>query len=230
MDADARCAEVRELAPELALGITGGRDRARALDHLADCSECRARVDELAEVADGLLLLAPSAEPPAGFESRVLEQLVSTGSAPRRRRARPRLAFAAAAFAAAAATALLLVAYSADDRRLADDYRDVVAASGARSLSVVPLRNGSGTRSGQVLTFENDSSWIFVTVPPERARGYRCEIVTRDGRHIPMKWAAGDRRTGSWGGTTPVPLSDIRAVELHDRDGGERLAARLAPE
>ena len=228
MDADARCAEVRELAPELALGIASGDERARALDHLSDCSGCRAHLTDLAGLADQLLLLAPAAEPPAGFESRVLDQLPTKQHSPRARR--PRLAFAAGAFAAALATALLLIAFFADDRRLADDYRDVLAASGGRSLSVTALHDGNGAGAGHVLVFDGEPSWVFVTVTPDRIRRYRCEVVTRDGRRIPMTWAAADRRTGSWGGATPVPLSDIRAVELRDRDGGEPIVARLAPE
>jgi DNA ligase D len=46
---DPRCEELRELAPELALGVVEGEERGRALEHLADCPECRRRVEELAE-------------------------------------------------------------------------------------------------------------------------------------------------------------------------------------
>ena len=36
------CAEVRELAPELALGIVGGPERAEAFQHASECGPCRA--------------------------------------------------------------------------------------------------------------------------------------------------------------------------------------------
>ena len=39
---DPRCEEMRELAAELALGIVEGEERGRALQHLADCPDCRA--------------------------------------------------------------------------------------------------------------------------------------------------------------------------------------------
>ena len=68
---DPRCEEFRELAPELALGIVEGEERGRALEHLADCPDCRRRVEELSEVADGLLLAAPHREPPVGAGARV---------------------------------------------------------------------------------------------------------------------------------------------------------------
>ena len=69
------CADVRELAPELALGIVGGPERAEALQHASECGPCRALVGELAEAADALMLLAPESEPPPGFEERVLGAL-----------------------------------------------------------------------------------------------------------------------------------------------------------
>ncbi len=65
---------------ELALGLLSGPERAAGLSHLAGCPSCREQVDELARVADHLLLLAPEAEPPAGFESRVLAAVGSAAT------------------------------------------------------------------------------------------------------------------------------------------------------
>ena len=92
------CGDVRELAPELALGIVGGPERADALQHASECGPCRALVGELAEAADALTLLAPESEPPPGFEERVLAAL----KAPRRRMRRRAAVMVAAAAAAAA--------------------------------------------------------------------------------------------------------------------------------
>jgi len=66
------CGESESWGAELALGLLSGPERAAGLSHLAGCPSCREQVDELARVADRLLLLAPEAEPGAGFESRVL--------------------------------------------------------------------------------------------------------------------------------------------------------------
>ena len=98
------CHELRDLAPELALGIADGEERAEALRHLADCGECRRLVEQMTGVADELLMLAPAQEPPAGFESRVLEGL-GLGGAPKRRRWRGLALRVAAPVAAAAVTA-----------------------------------------------------------------------------------------------------------------------------
>ena len=55
MTATPDCSQVRELAPELALGVASGGARASALTHLTRCGACRAHVSELSDVADGVL-------------------------------------------------------------------------------------------------------------------------------------------------------------------------------
>jgi anti-sigma-K factor RskA len=72
---DMSCDEFAEVAAEHALGELTGRERARALAHLDGCESCREQVRELAMAQDELLALLPSQEPPAGFESRVLERI-----------------------------------------------------------------------------------------------------------------------------------------------------------
>ncbi|HEX2294483.1 MAG TPA: zf-HC2 domain-containing protein, partial [Actinomycetota bacterium] len=63
MSAPLSCAEVRDLAPEVALGIAPGEERARVLAHVRGCGDCRRLLDGLAETADLLLVLAPRDEP-----------------------------------------------------------------------------------------------------------------------------------------------------------------------
>src|SRR3954470_9922047 len=94
---DPRCHETREMAADLALGIVEGEERGRALQHLADCPDCRAEVEKYSELADELLLLAPHREAPVGFESRVLGELLPAPKPKRRRRLRLLLAPAAPA-------------------------------------------------------------------------------------------------------------------------------------
>ena len=72
---DMSCDEFAGVAAELALGVLTGRERAAALAHLDGCESCREQVRELTMAQDELLALLPSAEPPAGFESRVLERI-----------------------------------------------------------------------------------------------------------------------------------------------------------
>jgi hypothetical protein len=69
------CSQLREMAPDVALGLLTGAERAAALGHLEGCADCRAEVAALAGVADEVLLTAPDATPPEGFDHRVLMAL-----------------------------------------------------------------------------------------------------------------------------------------------------------
>jgi hypothetical protein len=72
---DMNCVELADVAVELALGVLTGRERAAALAHLDTCDGCREEVRQLMATSDQLLALLPPAEPPAGFETRVLDRL-----------------------------------------------------------------------------------------------------------------------------------------------------------
>src|SRR5579863_3541225 len=69
------CAEFHDSAAELALGVLTGRERAEALAHLDHCEACREHVRQLTMTGEQMLSLLPTAEPPAGFESRVMDRL-----------------------------------------------------------------------------------------------------------------------------------------------------------
>ena len=69
------CDEFAQMAAELALGVLTGRERAAALAHLDTCESCRELVRELTMTGEELLALLPSREPPAGFETAVLDRL-----------------------------------------------------------------------------------------------------------------------------------------------------------
>jgi len=72
---DMSCAELADVAAELALGVLTGRERAVAIAHLNTCEACREDVRQLMATGEQLRELLPPAEPPAGFETRVLQRL-----------------------------------------------------------------------------------------------------------------------------------------------------------
>ena len=72
---DMTCGEMADVAAELALGVLTGRERAMAIAHLDKCDACREHVRQLMATGEQLLELLPPAEPPAGFETRVLARL-----------------------------------------------------------------------------------------------------------------------------------------------------------
>ena len=153
MSGDAQCDEIRVLLPELALGIADGEDRSRALEHAATCADCRRELESLSTVADELLELAPAAEPPAGFETRVLGALHPDRRRARRTFRRP-FAFAAVALATAAMTAGITVRAFEGDRSLADHYRSVLAEAHGSYFSAARLRDAAGAEGGTVFLYQ----------------------------------------------------------------------------
>jgi len=218
-----RCEELHELAPEVALGIVEGEQRAEALRHLATCAGCRRLVDQLSGVTDELLLLAPAQEPPVGFESRVAEAL----RPPRRRPARRLLRVLAPAVAAAAATAIALVAVYHDDRVTADRYRETLEQAGGQAFVAAPLEDETGSEAGVAFGYQGSPSWVVVTVdPPHRERVAGGELVTTDRQTIPLP-ALELGADGSWGGAIPVRLYEVSAIRLLGERPGEALEAAI---
>jgi Putative zinc-finger len=214
-----KCEEIRELASDIALGIADGEERAEALRHLSTCAECRRLVEELSEVTDELLLLAPVQEPPVGFESRVVEALGLHEQSRRRppRRLAPRWLATRLVppLAAAAVTAAALVAVYNDDRETAERYRETLEQANGQYFQAQPLVDAAGGEGGVVFGYQGDPSWVFVTVDPTHRGDVRAgEVVTADGRTIPLGSLELDRREGSWGGAIPVNLYDVRTLRL----------------
>jgi hypothetical protein len=225
MTDDPRCEETRELAAELALGAAEGEERGRALEHLASCPDCRRYVDELSEVADGLLLLAPSREVPVGFESRALTPLKATQPSPRSRRWLPRVLVPAAAAAAAVAITLAVVS---DDLRLADHYRHTLRQANGEEFEAYSLRTPGNAPAGTLFGYEGSPSWLLMIVDPAHREGIKSAVlVMDDGRRLPLRWFALDPASGSSGGAVPVDLHDASVVRLLPGAGGEALVAKL---
>lgn len=220
-----RCEEVRQLLPELALGISDGEERARVLEHVAACTDCRRELEALSAVADELLELAPEHQPPAGFELGLLGSLQPASRAPRRMFRRP-LAYAAVALAASAVTAGAVLQISSDDRSLASHYRSVLAQAHGSYFGAARFRDAAGAEGGVVFLYRGSPSWLVITVDqPYNGAVERAELVTTDGRRLPLGWFGLD---GAWGGPVPADLGAIASVRLLDEDGRPLLEAEPA--
>jgi hypothetical protein len=225
-----RCDEVRDLAPELALGIADGEQRAEALRHLSGCADCRRAVEQLTQVGDELLTVAPAQEPPAGFESRVVEAIglaERPAHRPRARRLRLRwLALRAGpALATAAVTAAAMVGVYHDDHQTAERYRATLAEANGHSFQAEPLTDGTGARSGVAFGYEGSPSWLLLTVDrTHRDAVTTAELRTKDGRTIPLRSLHLDAE-GSWGGAIPVKLYEVASVRLLGERPGDVLQA-----
>ena len=211
------CDEVRELAPELALGIAAGEERARALAHIATCTECRTLVDELSREADSLLQLAPQKEPPIGFEARAVRRV---GGIRPRHRLRVAAAVASIVLVSVGLTALVTESATRRDRDLANRYLALLEGRSSGELFATPLLTADGARAGQVFAYEGTSNWIFIVVQARSGRGVHDVVFTP--RTLAASSTAGRIRLvdgrGSWGSTTGLDLRGLH-VQLFDDKG-----------
>jgi hypothetical protein len=216
------CDEIRPLTAELALGVASGEERARVLEHASECRECRQELEQLTGVVDDLLLLAPEAEPSAGFEDRVLRAIAP----PKRKRwalGRRLMQPALAATAAAALAAGLVAVHYRGDHKLASQYRQALAAADGTRFEAVPLRDPAGVKRGSVSLYKGKPSWVLVAIPAGAAQPVRAEIVSRSGAHVPL--TGFKLRNGVWGGPLPMAFNQIASVQLLDAQGHSALVA-----
>lgn len=202
---DMTCAEVEDLAPELALGSLPGDQRSAVLAHLDGCSACRGLVKELADVADALLLAAPEVEPPAGFARRVTRSMVGDRATHRWLRWRPVAAASVIALAAGLLVGLL----------------PAHLGSGA-TVHEATFVAAAEPVSGSVYMRAGNPSWVFMTVKDTKASSgehYACDLVMANGKHIAIGSFPVNGGTGSWGRSVPMNISEIRTVMLYDPDG-----------
>jgi Putative zinc-finger len=218
--------ESRELLAELALGIATGDERARALEHLAGCRRCRRSLEELSDVADELLAMAPAREPPVGFETKVMERL--GGASPRPRSRRRWAVLAAAAVILALGPAGAVYQSTRADRDLATRYRDTLAVANGEYFAAVPLYDRSHDEVGHLFGYQGSPSWMFVVLRDAGTSG-RLEISagTHAGRPLALgsMWVEGGR--GSWGTAVPVDFHDLVWVRLRSARAGGSLEADL---
>jgi len=221
------CSQLRDVAPDVALGLLTGEERAVALAHLEACAACRAEVASLAGVADELLLTGPEATPPEGFDRRVMARLTEvrareaprstrrTGPAHLRRRRRARrpdrrrLAVGATLGAAAAAVVLVAALVANGD------------ATPAPTAEQADMTTGVGEVVGTATVHSGNPATVAVDVPgwedavPEDAT-YWLAVEMEDGSRT-MTHIGTD---ATW---WKVPLQsgagDVASVSVLDGDG-----------
>jgi hypothetical protein len=198
------CAEFDAEADELAVGALPEPRRSALLAHAAECASCAARLRALTDVADRLLLLAPSVEPPAGFESRVLARIGGSWT-----RHLPRAL-------TAAAVVLALVAGVVLGRAGGDD--------GLRKASIVAASTGDAV--GKVALVDEPHPHVLISLYEPRAGGgaRSCELVLADGRRVDVgSWTYDEIKGGVWAAGIDDELLDAVSMRILD---GDRVIAR----
>jgi hypothetical protein len=215
------CSEATTMLDELALDVLPGDRRAALLAHVEECPACRDLLDDLSETADALLLAAPVAAPPAGFEDRVLSQIQAPrlrtgGRPPARSTAPPRL------LAAAAAVVVLLGVGGLAGAYFGRSSRD------GHELKTVQLISATGTDIGDVSTYGDAPTWFFMRLDGPLANGvYQCVVDVDDGRTVPIGklWASNGH--GGWGEHVALDLRHVKAARMLDAKGTTVATARF---
>jgi hypothetical protein len=226
---DLSCARMRELAPELALDVLTGYERATAQAHLGMCPQCREYVSSLTQIGDRLLTLVPAVEPPVGFEDRVLSGMGLTAPPARA----PRRRWWPMALVAAAAAAVLFGVGGWVVGGMTTTHGTPVAApaGGHQVLRFAQLRNGSQRQVGQVFTYEGTPSWVWMSVATTdpKVGHVWCELQRQDGTFTPIgqfQLAGGE---GSWGVQLKVDPSTVVGARLTSDQGTVLASASFDP-
>jgi hypothetical protein len=224
------CAVFQDAAPELALGILTGPDRAAALKHMERCASCQAEVALLAAAADRLLDLVPARGAPDGFESRMAAAFRQSvpGQAARRHRGKAacrrlagwrRRGYRLAAAAAAAGT-LSFGLY-----QLGAPPQDP-AYSGAEMAA---LRTPAGARTGEVAVTGAPQPLLVMVINPGAAPGwYHCYLRTSGGQQVFAGAFHVGRDGGVWVSRPPVPPRDLAGARLAGPGGTEIASATFS--
>jgi hypothetical protein len=237
---DMACAELADVAAELALGVLTGRERAMAVAHLGGCDACREDVRQLMATGEHLLELLPPAEPPAGFETRVLERLGlsspvkedayprlirptadrrgtdRTGAPPARpgggrRTGRLRRALAATAMG------LALIAAGLGGWRFGVGASPTSASGDLASAS---LLSATHQNVGNIFLYSGTRQWLYMSVDMESGQEtVTCEVVATDGRVTKIGTFQLADGYGSWGSPDPGNVGTLSGARLLSANG-----------
>jgi hypothetical protein len=131
----------------------------------------------------------------------------------------------AAALAGGAVSAAVTLDRGADDRALADRYRQILSVADGQYLRAVRLTTGSGVDAGTVFFYQGRPSWMLVSVTSAPADGaYDMVVTDRAGTDHSVGVCRVTDGTGTTGYQLPARVADITAVALNG-PGGVRLSA-----
>jgi anti-sigma-K factor RskA len=229
------CAEFADAAAELALGVLTGRERARALAHLDQCEACRENVRQLTVTGEELVGLLPAIEPPAGFETRVMERLGLGAPAPDPARplsparrfgrkladwiggwtGRGGVSYPRRILSAAAVAAAVIVAGLGGW-----GLHAATSSPAASPLSSAMLLTASHQTAGKVYFYDAGHRWLYMSVNISSASGavdngtVICQVEGPDGRLTTVGSFRLSGGYGYWGSPDPVTSGPLTAARL----------------
>lgn len=208
---------MRELAPELALDILSGDERATVGAHLNECPECREYVESLTRVSDRLLTLTPEAEPPVGFEDRVLARMGMTAPQPKVTRRR---SWVPIAVAAAVAAVVFGVGGWVFGTVATGSSSQIAAGNENQVMRFASFVTPSHQKVGEVFAYQGEPSWVYMSVNNEPKVGWvACQLVMRDGSMHEVGAFTLSGGKGSWGADLPIDANSVKLARLVSNTG-----------
>jgi anti-sigma-K factor RskA len=221
------CDELADVAAELALGVLTGRERAEALAHLEQCPACRENVRQLTTTGEELLELLPTMEPPAGFETRVMDRLGLTPAAahpdttaPRhvRQPGRTRRLLTVAAVVAG------IVVAGVGGWGL----HAATSTPATSPLSSAALLTASHQNAGTIYVYNGASRWLYMSVDMPSGDGtVVCQLVSADGHVTTFGSFRLTHGYGYWGSPEPSAAGQPAAARLIGPNGAVLATATL---
>jgi anti-sigma factor RsiW len=212
----ASCEAISANLLEFALGTISGNHRSVLIEHLESCSDCRAELASLTAVTDSLLWLAPQAEPPLGFESRVVERF-SDSAAPMARRHHRALWLVAAAL-------IFVVSFGIGTTI----HEGTSKTPSATSKPLTARLMSDGEVLGQVFVSPGRPPWLYMSVDDDSLTGVAwCEVTLKDGRVVDVGSFSLKHGYGAWTSRLNVAANQIRGAELIGASGAVIASATL---
>jgi hypothetical protein len=212
---DLSCEEFASLAPELALNIVCGRERASALTHLDECGPCRARISSLTDTAEQLVEIVPARPPPAGFEVRVLNTLRAN---PQQRSSSP----------LRTAAILLVIAMVGVSGWLIGRARPATenATIAGPSVLYAPVLTVNSERIGEAYLYPDQPSRIYLALstPTPPSSSVHCDTVRA---HISTPIGSFPLIDGHGQWSIPADTQDVALIATVTDDSGRFLASAL---
>ncbi len=172
-------------------------------------------MSELTEAADAIPQLVPEAEPPVGFEDRVLHRLGAD-----RRRSRRRWVASIAAVAAAAAIVSITVVRVIES---GDSTSTVAAAAPSTTLTATPVAVPMELTAAPLpagWAYVSNGHGVAVTVSYGMASGgYAVQVKSPAGHAETLGTMNVDGNSGSWTGRSRRPIVAGSTISLIDTTG-----------
>lgn len=226
------CPEMEGRLVDLALGHLAGDEHQQVMSHLERCAACSAELASLCSAGDDLLVVAPLAEPPPGFEERVFARLglMRRGSLRRRllqngRSLSPARAGGWRVATTAAAALVALAGVGLGGYSLGRSQSPSVASSTPTSGALM----ASGHAVGRVMLYPGRTTWLFMYLDRGTWAGsLECQVVGNGGRVMTVGsfWATGG--TAAWDARVPMQADEVREAMVVAPSGRVMAVARIA--